>query len=96
MIRRMGEPHAKAAWEWFVAVGEPQTWVAPLVGLSEAAFRVLCRRHGAGMAHTEMIDAAGYVASEKYREQFSLDNRPAEDHPLVVQVAPKPDSSLSL
>ena len=36
-----------AAWAWFESIGSPQQWVAPLVGYSEPAFRLLCRHYGA-------------------------------------------------
>jgi hypothetical protein len=34
--------------------------------LVDQAFRLLCRRHGAGMAHTEMADPAGFARSAEY------------------------------
>ena len=56
--------HVVAGWAWFDRLQRPQYWLAPLVGLSEPAFRLLARRHGAHICSTEMIDAAGYSKSE--------------------------------
>ena len=53
-----------AGWAWFDRLQRPQYWLAPLVGLSEPAFRLLARRHGTHICSTEMIDAAGYSKSE--------------------------------
>ena len=56
--------HVAAAWAWFDRLERPRYWLAPLVGLSEPAFRILARRHGAHICSTEMIDAAGYSKSQ--------------------------------
>lgn len=45
--------------------GRPSLWLAPMVGQSEPAFRMLCRKYGATLCTTPMIDPAGYVRSEK-------------------------------
>uniref|UniRef100_A0A7S4URN9 DUS-like FMN-binding domain-containing protein n=2 Tax=Guillardia theta TaxID=55529 RepID=A0A7S4URN9_GUITH len=71
------------AWEWFESVGRPVYWLAPMVGQSECAFRMLARRNGAHICSTEMIDAAGYARSESYRAQFPFH---PEDRPLIVQL----------
>jgi tRNA-dihydrouridine synthase len=47
---------ATAAWQWWERVGRPRTWLAPMVGQSEPAFRMLCRAHGCDICSTEMID----------------------------------------
>jgi hypothetical protein len=46
--------------------GRPSLWLAPMVGQSEPAFRMLCRKYGATLCTTPMIDPAGYVRSERY------------------------------
>ena len=74
----------EAAWAWYASIGSPRLFVAPLVGYSEPAFRVLCRRYGAECCSTPMIDAAGYVASERYRNEFAFSGG-SEDRPLTVQ-----------
>jgi tRNA-dihydrouridine synthase len=55
-----------------------------MVGQSELAFRMLVRQFGCHVCATPMIDAAGYVKSERYRQQFSFDQQ-EKDHPLIVQ-----------
>ena len=62
----------EVAWKWYESIGAPKLFVAPLVGYSEPAFRLLCRSYGADIASTPMIDAAGYVASERYRASSLL------------------------
>lgn len=88
------DEHVLLGWTWFRKHGHPRYWAAPLVGLSDPAFRILIRRHGAQMAHTEMVDAAGFAVSPPYREQFFLPKdskyeilQPSEtDRPLVLQL----------
>ena len=45
------------AWSWWHDLGNPQKVLAPMVGASERAFRMLCRRHGCDLAVTPMIHA---------------------------------------
>jgi hypothetical protein len=42
------------AWQWFESVGKPKYWLAPMVGQSECAFRMLSRKYGATMCSTEV------------------------------------------
>jgi hypothetical protein len=56
--------------------------LAPMVGASELAFRLLCRRYGASLAYTPMMSAQQFVESAEYREeQFQTI---AQDRPLVA------------
>jgi hypothetical protein len=56
--------------------------LAPMVGGSELAFRLLCRKYGATLAYTPMINSEKFAVDEEYRrEQFQT--VPA-DRPLVV------------
>lgn len=41
--------------------------LAPMVGASELAFRLLCRKYGATLAYTPMMDAARFANDESYR-----------------------------
>jgi len=77
------EQTVRDAWDWYERVGRPVYWLAPMVGQSECAFRMLARRYGAQICSTEMIDAAGYARSESYRAQFPF---MPEDNPLIVQL----------
>lgn len=57
--------------------------VAPMVGASDLAFRLLCRRHGADTAYTEMFFAHRFVNDREYRRR-KLQTTP-DDRPLIVQ-----------
>lgn len=56
-----------------------------MVGGSDLAFRLLCRRHGADIAYTEMLFAERLLYEPAYL-QTRL-RTCAADHPLVVQLA---------
>eukprot|EP00947_MAST-08B_sp_MAST-8B-sp1_P004947 g4947.t1 len=61
--------------------------VAPMVGCSDLAFRMLCRRHGATVAYSQMYLASSVAADKDgtgYRREFQT---LPEDRPLVVQLA---------
>lgn len=55
--------------------GRPSLWLAPMVGQSEPAFRMLCRKYGATLCTTPMIDPAGYVRSERWAQRNLHDRR---------------------
>jgi len=60
--------------------------VAPMVGASDLAFRLLCRRHGADCAYTEMLDARRFVGEPEYASSlFWSQLGGAADRPLVAQ-----------
>jgi tRNA-dihydrouridine synthase 1 len=66
---------------------------APMVGKSDLAFRMLCRRYGAQMAYTPMYEAKRFVEDPSYRAQFQTT---ANDRPLAVQFcANDPDTLLA-
>ena len=57
--------------------------LAPMVNQSELAFRLLARKHGAGLTYTPMLHSTRFAAEESYRlENF---DEHATDRPLVVQ-----------
>ena len=59
-------------------------WLAPLAGYSDLAFRLLCRRLGAGACTTEMISAKGLIYESK--GTFPLLRTTKDDSPLIVQL----------
>lgn len=71
--------------------------LAPMVGASELAFRLLCRRYGAQLAYTPMMSAEKFANDDKYRrEEFATcdDDRPlvchfAANHPQTFATAAK-------
>ena len=61
-----------------------QLWQAPMVGQSDLAFRLLCRKHGTQVTYTEMLMADRFAADPEYRKrsvQFDPDHT---DRPLFV------------
>ena len=58
-----------------------------MVGCSDLAFRLLCRRHGADLCYTEMFFADRFVSDAAYRDAVfhSQLARDGADRPLVVQ-----------
>jgi len=59
-----------------------------MVAQSSMAFRLLCRRYGAELCYTPMINAKMYVQHAKYRRDVGLDLKAAEagvDRPLCAQ-----------
>ena len=57
---------------------------APMVGASDLAFRLLCRRHGTTLCYTEMLYSDRVVSEDGYLD--TMLKTCAEDHPLVVQL----------
>eukprot|EP00899_Mesostigma_viride_P006949 jgi/Mesvir1/16255/Mv08503-RA.1 len=58
---------------------------APMVGQSDLAFRMICRRHGADVAYSEMLLSDKFISDPAYRSA-RLQTCDA-DRPLVVQFA---------
>ena len=85
------DEHVASAWALFDSLGRPRYWLAPMVGQSEPAFRMLVRSLGAHICSTEMIDIGGYAKSAEYRAQFPFFDC---DRPLIVQLGGADRSSL--
>ncbi len=58
--------------------------VAPMAGVSDLPFRLLCRREGAALAFTEMVSAKGLLRGGKGTQRY-LASLP-EERPLGVQL----------
>ena len=64
---------------------ENPLFLAPMAGVTDRPFRILCRRHGAGMAVSEMVSSNSLLwGSEKTRRR--ADHR-GEPSPRSVQIA---------
>lgn len=62
----------------------PPLVLAPMAGITNRTFRVLCRRHGAGMVVSEFISSNALVyQNERTKLMVRID--PGE-HPVVVQI----------
>ena len=56
--------------------------LAPMVGGSELAFRLLCRRYGVDLAYTPMMNSERFAIDEQYRNE-EFQSTPT-DRPLVA------------
>jgi len=71
----------KTFWE---KLPKPILAVAPMAGLTDAAFRLLCRKNGADMTYTEMISIdALYYDSKKTMQMLAFDKK---EKPAIVQL----------
>jgi nifR3 family TIM-barrel protein len=59
-------------------------FLAPLAGVSDWPFRLLCREMGASIAHTEMISSHGLVHGGD--RTLAYLERPADERPFAIQV----------
>jgi nifR3 family TIM-barrel protein len=62
----------------------PALVLAPMAGITNRSFRILCRRHGAGMVVSEFISSNALVYNNaRTREMVRID---ADEHPVSVQI----------
>ncbi|CAB9522278.1 synthase [Seminavis robusta] len=61
--------------------------VAPMVDQSDYPFRLLCRRYGANVSFTPMMNAGLLVRQQSYKEKFLPRQQHANDRPLIAQLA---------
>ena len=77
-----GDPEGYSIGPWRIA---SRTVLAPMAGVTDRPFRVLCRRFGAGLAPSEMITADQSLwHTTKTRSRM---NHEGEPEPRVVQLA---------
>ena len=63
---------------------ENNIFLAPMAGVTDLPFRLLCKRQGAAFAYTEMISAKG--VHYRSRNSFELAETIAEEQPVGVQL----------
>lgn len=63
---------------------EGRLFLAPMAGVTDAAFRALCRKHGAALCTTEMISSKALMYQDAKTRTLLV--RPEEDAPLAVQI----------
>ena len=59
-------------------------FLAPMAGITDRAFRILCREQGCGLSYTEMVSAKGLHYENK--RTGNLLNIQPEDRPVAVQL----------
>lgn len=63
---------------------ENNIFLAPMAGITDLPFRLICKKYGAGLVYTEMISAkALYYGDEKTKKLLVSDRR---EKPLAVQI----------
>jgi tRNA-dihydrouridine synthase 1 len=62
--------------------------LAPMVGASELAFRLLCRKYGAQLCYTPMMSSAQFADSDTYRAEYFGSSHQVHiaDHPAYAHV----------
>ena len=60
--------------------------LAPMAGVTEAPFRAICKRMGAGLTYTEMVSAKGLHYNPDSRISRALLTFAAEETPCAVQI----------
>ena len=75
---------SQRAWLGKPICFDPRFCVAPMVGQSDLAFRLLCRRHGATCAWTEMLYSKRVVEDDGYLSDVLQSC--VQDRPLIVQI----------
>ena len=58
--------------------------LAPMAGVTDLAFRTICREHGAGLTYTEMVSAKALVYKDK--KTHSLLQLGENEHPSAAQI----------
>ncbi len=63
---------------------ENKVFLAPMAGITDLAFRTVCRDYGASLCYSEMISAKGLYFKDKKTKDLLLTN--SYDSPLIVQI----------
>ena len=61
-----------------------QVFLAPMAGVTDAAFRLLCRKHGAALCTSEMISSKALMYQDAKTRTLLV--QPEGDAPLAVQI----------
>ena len=59
-------------------------FLAPMAGITDLPFRILCKEHGAGLVYTEMVSSKGiFYDDSKTKKLMSIDER---ERPAAIQI----------
>jgi tRNA-dihydrouridine synthase B len=59
-------------------------FLAPMAGITDVPFRVLCKEQGAGLVYTEMVSSKGmFYNDKKTKKLLEIDN---SERPVAVQI----------
>ena len=59
-------------------------FLAPMAGITDISFRLICKEMGAGLLYTEMISAKGLYYKDKKTEEFTLTDE--RERPVAIQI----------
>ncbi|KXZ38916.1 tRNA-dihydrouridine synthase B [Alkalithermobacter thermoalcaliphilus JW-YL-7 = DSM 7308] len=63
---------------------ENNVFLAPMAGVTDLSFRLLCKEMGCGLLYTEMINAKALCyGDEKTKSMIKIDKR---EHPIAIQI----------
>ncbi len=74
----------KKTWKIGNTEIQGQTVLAPLAGVGDAPFRVICREYGCSLIYTEFISAQGLL--HKNRKTFKMIELDRREHPVGIQL----------
>lgn len=63
---------------------ENNVFLAPMAGVTDSPFRIICRRYGAGMVYSEMVSAKGLYYNDKKTAQLMKIEK--EERPCAIQI----------
>ena len=52
--------------------------LAPMAGITDLAFRLICKEYGCGMFYTEMVVQKAYTGSQKTEDLLRIHRHPIE------------------
>lgn len=63
---------------------ENNVFLAPMAGITDISFRIICKEMGAGLLYTEMISAKGLYYNDKKTDELTLID--AREKPVAIQI----------
>ena len=60
-------------------------FLAPMAGVTDVAFRSLCKHFGAGVCYTEMVNAKGLIYGEEKMQKLAKDIENFSENPIFFQ-----------